>query len=122
MEDFIGVVTMCTFAAVGVGFTLYVVVRSIINLARATDGHGTIVLKALTVLGVWGLISLTFIFIPIMLVFEPGRGVDRDTANHRVTIVTIVLTLIYIAVGLALGYWVRLQPGWKTLRKAQTEA
>src|SRR5215212_10027547 len=121
MEDFLGLVILYTFAAVGVAFPLYVIVRSVINFVRATDGRAAIVIKALVSLSVWGFLTLIFIFIPIMLVFEPGTT-DRATADRRITIVTVVLTCIYIAAGLALGYWVRLQPGWKTLRKAQTEA
>jgi hypothetical protein len=119
IDDVIGMFILYTFAAVAVIFPLYVIIRSIINFARATDGRGTIVIKALLVLGVWGLLSLIVVFIPIMYVFEPGRGVDRATANLRVTILMSVLTLIYIVVGLVMAYWVRLQPGWRTLRKTR---
>jgi hypothetical protein len=117
VEDIIGIITIYTFGAAAVLFPLYVVIRSTINFAHARDGRGTIILKALVVLIVWGLLSLTFAFIPFMYVFEPPKGLDQAAANRRLTILTIVMTLIYIAVGLALGYWVRLQPGWKTLGK-----
>jgi formate hydrogenlyase subunit 3/multisubunit Na+/H+ antiporter MnhD subunit len=119
MEDAIGIVTLYTFAAAAVAFPLFIIVQSVWNMARASDGRATIVLKAILVLGVWVILSLIFVFIPIMMVFEPGRGVDAATANRRVTILFGVLTLIYIAIGLGLGYWVRLQPGWKTLSEEQ---
>jgi formate hydrogenlyase subunit 3/multisubunit Na+/H+ antiporter MnhD subunit len=122
MEDIIGQIELVTYLIVCVGFPLFVIVQSIINLARATDGQGAIVLKAVVVLGIWLVISMIVIFIPIMYVFEPGRGVNRDVANRNVTIIMLVLTFFYILIGLALGYWVRLQPGWKTLRKARNEA
>lgn len=121
MEDIIGQIELVVFTVVCVGFPLFVVVQSIVNLARASDGQATIVLKAFVVIGVWLVISMIVIFIPIMYVFEPWKGVDKDTANHRITIMVFVLTIIYIAIGLALGYWVRLQPGWKTLRRAKSE-
>src|SRR3982750_3523169 len=121
MEDIIGQIELVVFLVVCVGFPLFVIVQSIINLARASDGQGAIVLKAFVVIGVWLVISMIVIFIPIMYVFEPWKGVDRDTANRRITILFMVLTIIYIAIGLALGYWVRLQPGWKTLRRAKSE-
>jgi hypothetical protein len=112
---------MYTFAAVAVAFPLYVLVRSIINLARATDGYVTIIIKALLVLGVWLVVSFTFIFIPIMYLFEPGTT-DRAAAERRITIMVLVFTFLYIVIALLLGYWIRLQPGWKTLRKARNEA
>jgi hypothetical protein len=122
MEDAIGIVILYAFAAVAIIFPLFVIVQSIMNLSRASDGRGTIVLKAIIVLGVWVVLSLICVMIPIMFVFEPGRGVDAATANRRVTVLTIVLTLIYIAVGLAMAYWVRLQPGWKTLSKSASKS
>lgn len=122
MEDVIGLIILYTFGAVAVIFPLFVIIQSVWNMVRASDGRATIVLKAALVLGVWVLLSLTFAFIPIMFVFEPGRGVDAATANRRVTILAAVLTLIYIAVGLAMGYWVRLQPGWRTLSEEQKRA
>ena len=121
MEDIIGLIILYTFAGVGVLFPLFVIVQSLINLVRARDGRGIIIIKALTVLAVWAVITSIFIFIPIMFVFEPGTT-DRAAADRRITILSIVLTLIYIAAGLAMAYWVRLQPGWKTLSKTQTEA
>jgi hypothetical protein len=117
VEDIIGLITLYTFAAVAVLFPLYVIMRSVINLIRSSDGRGTIVIKALVVLGLWVLISLIFAFIPIMYVFEPWRGVDSATASRRITIISISLTIIYIILGLVMAYWVSLQPGWKTLRK-----
>ncbi|HKS26644.1 MAG TPA: hypothetical protein VJS44_02435 [Pyrinomonadaceae bacterium] len=120
IEDIIGMLTLYTFAAVAVVFPLYVIIRSVINFAHAKDGRASIILKAFVVLVIWGLLSLVFVFLPIMYLFEPGEGVDRDTANHRITVLTIVLTLIYIAVGLAMAYWVRLQPGWKTMGKTNS--
>lgn len=110
-EDIIGIITLYAFAGAAVLLPLYVVIRSTINFAHASDGRGTIILKAFVVLVIWGMLSLIFVFIPIMYVFEPGQGVDQATANRRITILTIALTLIYIIVGLALAYWVRLQPG-----------
>lgn len=121
MQDTIGAIVMIAFMVACVGFPLFVFVQSIINLARASDGQGIIVLKAFLVIGVWVVISMIIGFIPIMYVFEPWKG-DRATADLRLTIVMLVLTLIYIAIGLALGYWVRLQPGWKTLRRVKSEA
>ncbi|MBD0369429.1 MAG: hypothetical protein ICV60_01140 [Pyrinomonadaceae bacterium] len=120
IEDIIGMLTLYTFAAVAVLFPLYVIIRSVINFARASDGRGTIVIKAVVVLAVWCLISLIFAFIPIMYVFEPGQGVDALTANRRITYLSIALTFIYIVVGLLMAYWVRLQPGWRTLRKSES--
>lgn len=117
IEDIVGIVTLYTFAAVALLFPLYVVIRSVINFARAQDGRGTIILKAFVVLVIWGLLSLIFIAIPFMYVFEPPRGVDQATANRRLTYLTITMTLIYIGAGLAMAYWVRLQPGWKTQSK-----
>jgi O-antigen ligase len=122
MADIIGQIQLVVFLIVSVGLPLFVIVQSIINLGRAVDGQWTIVIKAVVVLCIWVMISLIVIFIPIMYVFEPGKGVDRETANQRVNILFFVLTLIYLAVGLALAYWVRLQPGWKTLRKARNAA
>jgi hypothetical protein len=118
VEDIIGLITLYTFAAVAVLFPLYVIVRSVINLSGSSDGRWTIIIKALVVLGIWVLISLIFAFIPIMYVFEPWRGVDSATANRRITIISISLTIIYIILGLVMAYWVSLEPGWKTLRKA----
>lgn len=120
MSDIIGWIIIYAFMVVSVGFPLFVIVQSIINLVRAADGRGMIVLKAIVVLGVWVVLSMIVVFIPIMFVFEPWKGVDQATADRRMDILVIVLTLIYIAVGLALGYWVRLQPGWKTLRRAKS--
>lgn len=117
IEDIIGMLTLYTFGAAAVLFPLYVVIRSVINFARASDGRGTIVLKAFVVLAIWGMLSLVFISIPFMYVFEPPKGVDQATANRRLTYLTIAMTLIYIAAGLAMAYWVRLQPGWKTRMK-----
>lgn len=117
-EDLIGFVILYTFAAAAILFPLYVIVRSVINFARASDGRGTILIKALVALSAWIVLSLIFVFIPIMYVFEPGN-VDRATADRRMTILTAMLTLIYIAVGLAMAYWVRLQPGWRTLRSSR---
>jgi hypothetical protein len=121
MEDIIGIATLYTFITIGVALPLYVIAQSIINLARAIDGRGTIVLKALVVLVFWVILTAIFIAIPLMYVFEPGRGVDAATANRRITIMTIMFTLIYLAVGLALSYWVRQQPGWKTMGKIKSE-
>jgi hypothetical protein len=120
MEDVIGMLTLYIFAAAAVVFPLYVIIRSIINFVRASDGRGAIVVKAVVALGVWLLLSLIVLFIPIMYVFEPGN-VDRATANSRVTVLMLALTLVYILIGLVMTYWVRLQPGWRTLRKARTE-
>lgn len=120
MEDFVGQLTLFTFMTIGVLLPVFVIVQSIINLLRAIDGRGTIVLKALVVLVLWTILTTIFTAIPIMYVFEPGRGVDQATANRRITIMTIVFTLIYLAAGLTFFYWVRPQPGWKTLRKAKS--
>lgn len=117
-EDILGQIIIVAFMIVCVGFPLYVIVQSIINLVRASDGRGAIVLKALVVLGVWAVLTMIVVFIPFMFVFEPISS-NRVTADRFMNVLAIVLTLIYIAVALALGYWVRLQPGWKTLLKGQ---
>jgi hypothetical protein len=119
LEDVVGFVILYTFAAVAVIFPLYVIIRSVINFARATDGRGTIVIKALVSLGIWAFLSFTFVMIAFMYVFEVGDMADREAASRRMTILTIVLTVIYIAVGLVMAYWVRLQPGWRTLHKTR---
>lgn len=121
MEDVIGQITIYTFMIVGVAFPVFVIAQSIVNFVRASDGRGTIALKALVVLAVWSVLSLIFVSIVFMYVFEHG-GVDQATANRRITIMSVVFTLIYAAVGLVLAYWVRLQPGWRTLRKAKRVA
>lgn len=121
MEDTIDLITVFTFMAVAVVFPLFVIVQSIVNFVRASDARGTIVVKALVVLGVWSGLSFICVVLTMMYTFEAGRGVDRATGDRRMTILTIVLTLIYIAVGLVLAYWVRLQPVWKRLRKAESE-
>lgn len=117
MEDAIGLIIIYTFSAMAVVFPLFVVIQSIFNLVRATDGRGTIIIKALVVLGVWAVLSFIFVMIVFMYVFEVSNIADRAVASRRMTILSTVLTLIYIAAGLAMGYWVRLQPGWKTLQK-----
>lgn len=119
MEDVLGYVILYTFAAVAILFPLFVIVQSIINFVRASDGLGSIIIKAVVALSVWAFLSFTFVLITFMYVFEVS-GMENRTANLRMTILTIVLTIIYMAVALALGYWVRLQPGWRTLRKAQS--
>lgn len=119
--DVFAIVVIYTFAAVAVVFSLYVIVRSIINFMRASDGHGTIVIKALVSIIAWFFITSIFAFIPIMFTFEPGTT-DRAVANRNITIISVVLTIFYIAIGAALAYWVRLQPGWKTQEKARNEA
>ena len=121
MADIIGQIQLVIFLIVSAGFPLFVIVQSIINLVRAVDGQGAIVLKAIVVLCIWLVVSLIVVFIPIMYVFEPVKGVDSETANQRVTIIFFVLMLIQIALALVLAYWVRLQPGWKTLRKSRSE-
>jgi hypothetical protein len=121
MEDTIGLIIAFTFMAVAVVVPLFVIVQSIINFRRASDARGTIVVKALVVLGIWAGLSFICVVLTLMYTFEAGRGVDRATADRRMTILTLVLTLIYIAVGLAIAYWVRLQPIWKRLRKAEGE-
>lgn len=115
-EDILAMVILYTFGAVAVLLPLYVIIRSVINLVRAVDGRGTIVLKAVVSLAVWAFVSLVFVFIPFMYVFEPGTN-DQAAANRNITIIAVVLTIIYIVIGLLLAYWVRLQPGWRTQRK-----
>ncbi len=117
MEDIIGLIILYTFGAVAAVVPLYVIVRSGLNFVRALDGRGTIVLKALVSLIIWGFISLVFVFIPLMYVFEPGTN-DPVAASRKITIISLVMTIIYILIGLALSYWVRLQPGWKTQKWA----
>jgi formate hydrogenlyase subunit 3/multisubunit Na+/H+ antiporter MnhD subunit len=119
MEDIIGYVIIYTFATAGVVLPLFVIVQSIVNFARASDGLGTIILKALLVLGAWAFLTFTFVMIAFMYVFEVSGMRDNAAASRRMTILTAVLTLIYVAVGVALGYWVRLQPGWRTLRQSR---
>lgn len=116
VADVFGIFILYTFAAVAVLLPLYVIVRSIVNFVRAMDGRGTIVLKAVVSLVVWLIISATFMFIPFMLAFEPGSK-DPVVADRIMTAVVIGLTIIYIVIALALGYWVRLQPGWRTRRQ-----
>lgn len=120
MEDVIGWVILYTFAAVGVVFPLFVIVQSIVNFVRASDGRAAIVIKGLVALAVWAFLSFSFVMIAFMYVFEVGGMTDRAAADRRMTILTIILTLIYILVGLVMAYWVRLQPGWKTLRKVRS--
>jgi hypothetical protein len=119
--DLLAMITMFSFAAAGVLLPLYVIIRSVINFAYAVDGRGAIVVKAVVSLAVWVIISSIFMFIPFMLVFEPGTK-DPVVADLKITIVTVVLTILYIVIGLVLAYWVRLQPGWKTQKVAQHEA
>jgi hypothetical protein len=121
MEDTIGWIIAWTFMAVAVVFPLFVIVQTIVNFMRASDGRGTIVIKALVVLGIWAGLSFICVMLTLMYTFEAGRGVDRATGDRRMMILTLVLTLIYIAVGLVLAYWVRLQPIWKRLRKAESK-
>jgi glucan phosphoethanolaminetransferase (alkaline phosphatase superfamily) len=120
LEEIIGQIILYTFTAFAVAFPLFVIVQSIFNFARASDGRGTIILKALVVLAIWAFISFVFVMITFMYVFEVNR-LDNATASHHVTILTVVLTLVYIVLALVMGYWVRLQPGWKTLRKLKAE-
>jgi hypothetical protein len=117
VADVFGIFILYTFAAVAVLLPLYVIVRSIVNFVRAMDGRGTIVLKAVVSLVVWVIISVTFMFIPFMLAFEPGSK-DPVVADRIMTAVVIGLTIIYIVIALALVYWVRLQPGWRTQKGA----
>jgi hypothetical protein len=121
VADLFAMVVMLSFAAVALALPLYVIIRSVINFAHAVDGRGAIVVKAVVSLGVWLIISMSFVFIPFMLVFEPGTK-DMAAADRKITIVTVVLTILYIVIGLALAYWVRLQPGWKTQVNARYEA
>ncbi|HEY0323293.1 MAG TPA: hypothetical protein VGC66_20215 [Pyrinomonadaceae bacterium] len=121
VEDVFAIVVIYTFAAVACVLPLYVIVRSIINFMRASDGLGTIVMKAVVSLIAWLFITSIFAFIPIMFTFEPGTT-DRAVANRNITIISVVLTIFYIVIGAALAYWVRLQPGWRTLRKSRNEA
>ncbi|MCA1557587.1 MAG: hypothetical protein LC731_03490, partial [Acidobacteria bacterium] len=85
MEDIIGQIILYTFTAVAVAFPLFVVVQSIFNFALASDGRGTIVLKALVVLIVWAFISFVFVLITFMYVFEVS-SLDNITAGRRMTI------------------------------------
>lgn len=121
MEDIIGKIILYSFEAVGIALPLFVLVQSIWNLVRAVDGRGTIILKALVVLAVWAFVSFTFVMIIIMYVFEVDGMADKAAASRRTTILASALTLVYIALGFAMAYWVRLQPGWKTLRKLRAE-
>lgn len=121
MQDVIGWIIMYAFAGAAILFPLFVIIQSIMNFVRATDGRGAIIIKALTVLGVWAFLTFTFVLITFMYVFEVGEMRDRAAADRRVTMLAVVLTLIYLAVGALMAYWVRLQPGWKTLREAGQE-
>ena len=121
MQDTIGWIILYTFGGLSVLVPLFVIVQSIINFARASDGHGSIVIKALVVLAVWAILTFVCVFIAFMFVFEP-LSPNREEADRRFTILAFVVTVIYTVVGLALSYWVRLQPGWKTLRRRRREA
>jgi hypothetical protein len=120
MEDIIGVIILYGVMALACAVPLYVIVRSIINYMRAVDGRGRIVIKALVVLCIWAVLSFTLLTLAMMSAFEGGTLPDGRQAERPVTIMAIVFTFIYVVVGLALAYWVRLQPGWKTLRKSQS--
>ena len=121
MQDAIGIIIIYTFGALSLLVPLYVVVQSILNFVRASDGRGTIIIKALVALAVWAILTLICVFIVFMFVFEPGTS-NRAEADRRITILSFVLTVIYAVVGLALSYWVRLQPGWQTLRRTRSTA
>lgn len=122
MENVISLAILYAIMALAVGLPLYVIVRSVINYVRAIDGRGDIVAKALLVLGIWGLLSFILVTLAMMSAFEGGTLPDGRQANRPITIMSIVFAFIYVVVGLALGYWIRLQPGWKTLRKSQSES
>lgn len=119
MENFIGLVILYGVMAVAVALPLYVIVRSVINYVRAIDGRIDIVAKALVVLAIWAIFSFILITLAMMSAFEGGTLPNGTQASRPVTTMSIVFTVIYVVVCLALGYWVRLQPGWKTLQKSQ---
>lgn len=122
MEDILGLIIGGIFITVAVLFPLFVIVQSIVNFVRASDGRWIIALKGLVALGVWAALSFTCFLLMFMGVFEADRGgVDRATADRRMTILALVLTVIYTTVNLVMAYLIRPQAGWKTLPKAQSE-
>ncbi len=121
MKDIIGVIILYGVMALACAVPLYVIVRSIVNYVRAVDGRARIVIKALVVLGIWAVLSFTLLSLAMMSVFEGGTLPDGRQASRPVTLMATIFTFIYVVVGIALAYWVKLQPGWKTLRKSQSE-
>ena len=121
MQDAIGIIIIYTFGALSLLVPLYVVVQSCVNFVRASDGRGTIIIKALVALAVWAILTLICVMIVFMFVFEPITT-NRVENERWFTILSFVITVIYAVVGLALSYWVRLQPGWQTLRRSRSTA
>jgi hypothetical protein len=104
LNDFLGPILLVIFAVIMGGTPLTIIIMAIRNLLRAGSRHGTILMQALTAVGIWVMLTFLLLMILMVIIFSFEYPLSQSD-ELKSTGVFILGSLLYAAIGAALIFW-----------------